>query len=53
MAKINICIYYINNISNALGIVSYLLKITPRNMIKTWSKRTTTFINNVMDFNTR
>ena len=53
MAEVNICICYINNISNVLGVTYNLLKITLRNVIRTQSRRTAVFINSVIDFSTR
>ena len=53
MAEVNICICYINNISNVLGVTYNLLKITLRNVIRTQGRRTAVFINSVIDFSTR
>jgi len=52
MAEVNIYICYIDNISNALGVIYKLLKITFRNVIRTQGRRTAVFIDSVIDFST-
>ena len=53
MAKVNIYIFAINNISNTLEVTYYLLKMTPRNVIRTWDRKTTIFVDSIIDFSTR
>jgi len=48
IAKINIWVHYINNISNTLSITYYLFKVILRNMIQTQSKQTATFIDSII-----
>ena len=53
MAKINIYIYYIDNISNTLEITYYFFKVTPRNLIRICDRRTIAFIDSVINFSIR
>ena len=48
MTKVDIGICYIYNISNILEVTYYLFKVVSRNIIWTWNRRTTIFINNIL-----
>ena len=52
MTEVNICICYVDNISNALEITYYLLKIKKCDQ-DLEQKKTTVFVDNIIDFSTR
>ena len=47
ISKINVWIHYIDNINNVFSIAYQYFEMAPENIVWTWSRWTTTFVDNI------